>query len=108
MDASLIDNEGRGRVPSSADALDHCNLLVIAWLNKLRSSVSLCTCDDLYRANHAYLEASLVKVMHVVVVDAVLSFSLLYQLELRANYLWILLEYSLPILSLIEGYFKLS
>jgi hypothetical protein len=78
MDASLVDNEGRGRVPSSADALDHCNLLAIAWLNKLRSSASLCTCDDLHRANHAHLEASLVKVVHVVVVDAVLSFSLLY------------------------------
>jgi hypothetical protein len=78
MDASLVDNEGRGRVSSSADALDHCDLLAIAWLNKLRSSASLCACDDLHRANHAYLEASLVKVVHVVVMDAVLSFGLLY------------------------------
>jgi hypothetical protein len=78
MDASLVDNEGRGRVLSSADALDYCNLLAIAWLNKLRLSAFLCTCDDLYRANYAYLEASLVKVVYVVVVDAVLSFSLLY------------------------------
>jgi hypothetical protein len=78
MDTSLVDNKGRGRVPSSADALDYCNLLAIAWLNKLRLSASLCTCNDLYRANYAYLEASLVKVVHVVIVDAVLSFSLLY------------------------------
>jgi hypothetical protein len=87
VDASLVDNKRRGRVPSSADALDHCNLLAIAWLNKLRSSASLCTCNNLYRANYAYLEASLVKVVHVVVIDAVLGFSLLYQLKLRANYL---------------------
>jgi hypothetical protein len=46
--------------------------------------------------------------VHVVVVDAVLSFSLLYQLKLRANYLWILLKYSLPILRSIEGHFELS
>ena len=46
--------------------------------------------------------------MHIVVVDTVLGFSLLYQLEPRANYLWILLEYSLPILCLIEGHFELS
>jgi hypothetical protein len=39
--AALEDDEGRGRVPSSADALDNCNPLAIAWLNKLRSSASL-------------------------------------------------------------------
>jgi hypothetical protein len=49
-----------------------------------------------------------IKVVHVVVVDTVLSFSLLHQLEPRANYLWILLEYSLPILCLIKGHFELS
>jgi hypothetical protein len=46
--------------------------------------------------------------VHVVVVDAVLSFSVLYQREPRANYLWIFLEYSLPILGSIEGYLELS
>ena len=78
MNASFVDDERWDRISSRADALDDCNPLAIAWLNKLRSSASLCTRDDLYRANHAYLEASLVKVMYVVIVDAVLSFSLLY------------------------------
>jgi hypothetical protein len=87
VDTSLIDNKRRGCVPSSADALDYCNLLAIAWLNKLRLSASLCTCNDLYRANYAYLEASLIKVVYIIVIDAVLSFSLLYQLKPRANYL---------------------
>ena len=45
--------------------------------------------------------------MYIIVIDAILSFSLLYQLKLRANYLQILLEYSLAILCLIKGYFKL-
>jgi hypothetical protein len=45
--------------------------------------------------------------MHVVVVYTVLSFCVLYQLKPRANCLWILLQYPLPIFSSIEGYLKL-
>ena len=45
--------------------------------------------------------------MHVVVIDAVLSFSVLYQLKPRADYLWILLQYSLTILCSIKRYLKL-
>jgi hypothetical protein len=44
--------------------------------------------------------------MHVVVIDAVLSFSVLYQLKPRANYLWILLEYPLPVLCSVKGHFQ--
>jgi hypothetical protein len=40
--------------------------------------VSLCAYNNLYRANYAYLEATLIKVVHIIIVDAVLSFSLLY------------------------------
>jgi len=78
VDASLVDDEGRDRVPSSADALDHCNPLAIAWLDKIRPCASLLACNNLYRANYAHLEASLVKVVHVVVMDAVLGFGVLY------------------------------
>jgi hypothetical protein len=39
--------------------------------------------------------------------DAVLGFSVVYQLEPRANYLWILLEYSLMLLYSIERHLKL-
>lgn len=35
--------------------------------------------------------------MHVIVVNAILGFGVIYQLEPRATYLWILLEYSLAI-----------
>jgi hypothetical protein len=38
---------------------------------------------------------------------AILGFGVLYQLEPRANYLWILLEYSLSVLYSIEGYLEL-
>ncbi|KAF1924145.1 uncharacterized protein M421DRAFT_424977 [Didymella exigua CBS 183.55] len=37
-----------GCISSSADALYNCNLLLIAWLNKLRLSASLSACDNLY------------------------------------------------------------
>ena len=78
MDASLVYDKGRDRVPSSADALDQCNPLAIAWLDKIRPCASLCACNDLHCANYAYLEATLVKVVHVVVMDAILGFSLLH------------------------------
>jgi hypothetical protein len=45
--------------------------------------------------------------MHVVIIDAVLGFSILYQLEPRANCLWILLEYPLAVLYSIERYLEL-
>jgi hypothetical protein len=45
--------------------------------------------------------------VYVVIVYVVLGFSVLYQLKPRADDLWILLEYPLPIFSLIESYLKL-
>jgi hypothetical protein len=39
---------------------------------------SLYAYNNLYYTNYAYLEATLIKVVHIVVIDAVLSFSLLY------------------------------
>ena len=45
--------------------------------------------------------------MHVVIIYAVLSFSLLNKLKLYANYLRIFLEYSLIVLYLIKSHFKL-
>jgi hypothetical protein len=107
VDASFVDDERRGRIPSSADALNNCNPLAIAWLNKLWPSTSLCACNDLHRANDAHLEACFIEAVHVVVMNAVLGFSVLHQLEPRANCLWILLEYSLAILCSIESHLEL-
>ena len=107
MDASFVDNKGWGCVPSSADALDNCNPLAIAWLNKLRPSTSLRTSNNFHGPNNAHLEASLVKVVDVVVVHAILGFGLLHKLEPRANNLRIFLEYPLPILCSVERYLEL-
>jgi hypothetical protein len=95
------------RPDSSTDALDDCNPLAIAWLNKTRTSASLCTRNDLHWANEAYLKAYFIKVMHVIVVDAILGFGVLHQLKPLANCPWILLEYSLAILCSIERHIKL-
>jgi hypothetical protein len=87
VDASFVDDKRRGTRPSSADALDNCYPLLITALNKLRLSTSFRACDNFHYANYAHLEASLVKVVHVVVVYAVLGFGVLYQLKPHDNYL---------------------
>jgi len=107
VDAPFVDNKRWGCVPSGVDTLDNSNLLLIAWLNKLRLSTSFRTYNNFYRPNNAYLEACFIKIVHVIVLDAILGFSLLNKLKLRANYLRIFLEYSLIVLCLIEGHFKL-
>jgi hypothetical protein len=107
VDAPFVDNKGRDRVPRGADTLDDGNPLAIAWLNEIWPPTSLCACDDLHRANYAHLEASLIKVVHILVMDAVLGFCLLHKLEPRANYLRIFLLYPLTVLRSIESHFKL-
>jgi len=69
--------------------------------------MSLRTYNNFYRPNNAHLEACLIKVVYVIVLDAILGFSLLNKLKPRANYLRIFLEYSLTVLCLIKDYFKL-
>jgi hypothetical protein len=41
-------NERQSCIPSSTDALDNGNPLAIAWLDQLRMSISLCTCNNLH------------------------------------------------------------
>ena len=69
--------------------------------------MSLRTSNNLYSPNNPYLEASLIKVIYIIIINAVLCFSLLNKLKLRANYLRTFLEYSLIVLYLIKSYFKL-
>jgi len=87
----FIDNKRWDRVPYGADTLDNGNPLLIAWLDKLWLSTSLSASNHFYRPNDAHLEASLVKVVYIIVGNAVLNFSLLYKLKLRVNNLWIFL-----------------
>jgi hypothetical protein len=60
------------------DALNNYNLFIIAWLGKSRPYTSLKTNNNFHWPNDAYLEPSLVKVVYIIVIDAVLSFSLFY------------------------------
>jgi hypothetical protein len=106
VDTPFINNKRWGCIFSGTDALDNSNLLLIAWLNEFRLSTSFKTHDNFYRPNNAYLEACLVKVIYVVVLDTVLNFSFFNKLKPHANYLRIFLEYFLTVLCLIEGYFK--
>jgi len=81
----FIDNKRWDRVPCGADTLDNGNPLLIAWLDKLWPSISLSASNHFYGPSDAHLEASLVKVMYIIVRNAVLDFSLLYKLKPRAN-----------------------
>jgi hypothetical protein len=58
--------------------------------------VSLYTSNNLYQANNAYLEASLIKVVHIIIIDAVLSLVLSTSL----NYTLIVSRFSYTILYL--------
>jgi len=106
MDAPFIDNKRWDRVPCGVDTLDNSNPLLIAWLDKLWLSTSLSASNYFYRPNNAYLEASLVKVVYIIVGNAVLNFGLLYKLKPRANNFWIFLQYPLIILCSIKCYLK--
>ena len=63
--------------------------------------------NNYYSVNDIYYKASLIKVIYVVVIDAVLGFSIHNKLKLRANNLRILLEYPLTVLYSIKYHFKL-
>ena len=107
MDAPFVDNKRWDYVPHGTDTLDNGNPLLIAWLNELWLNMSLKASNHFYRPNNAYLEASLVKVIYVVILDTVLVFSLLNKLKPRANNLWIFLLYPLTILCSVESHLKL-
>jgi len=104
---SFINNKQWDCVPCGADTLDNSNPFSIAWLNEFWLSMFLKTSNHFYRPNNAYLETSLVKVVHVVVLDTILVFSFLNKLKSYANNFWIFLLYPLIILCLVKSHFKL-
>jgi hypothetical protein len=106
MDAPFVDNKRWDCVPRGADILNNSNPLSIAWLNKLWLSTSLRASNHFHRPNNAHLEASLVKVVYVIILDTILVFSLLNKLKPRANNLWIFLLYPLTVLCSVKSHFK--
>jgi hypothetical protein len=75
---ALKDNEGWDRPPHCVDALDDCSPLPVALLYALWPSSTLRACDNCSSRYHAHHEASLVKVVYVLIQDAVLKLGLLY------------------------------
>ena len=103
----FINNKKQSYIPSGVNALNNSNPLLIAWLNKLRLNTSFKTYNNFYRPNNAYLKTYFIKVVYIVVLDTILNFSFLNKLKLCTNYLRIFLKYSLTVLYLIKGHFKL-
>jgi hypothetical protein len=68
----------------------------------LLRSCNNCSCRYL-----AYYKASLIKVIGVVILDAILGFNIGYEAELALDYLRILAEGSLIVILLIKLYCKL-
>jgi hypothetical protein len=69
--------------------------------------MSLKASNYFYRPNNAYLEASLIKVVYIIVLNTVFIFTLFNKLKLYTNNLWIFLLYPLIIFYLVKSYFKL-
>ena len=108
MDVSLVDNKQQGRFARRTDTLDNYHLFLVTQLDKIRLGISFQFYYNLYRPNNTYLEASLIKVINILVTNTILDFGLFYKLESCANNLRIFLEYSSIVLCLVKYYFQLS
>ena len=62
-------------------------------------------CYNFYKANNTHLEACFIKVIYIILVNAIFGFCLINKSELCANYFRVFLEYFLLIFYLIKSYF---
>ena len=99
----FVDDEGWNGVSSCADPLDDCYPLSIAWLDNFRLRSSFGTSDDLQGRSNTHLKASFIEVLYVIVVDAVLGFSILKQLEPRVDNLRIFWEFPLVVFGQLKA-----
>lgn len=79
--ARFENDEGRNSPSARIDALGDYYPLPIAWLDLLWSSSQRRTCNDCSLAYLAHREACFIKVVRVVVLDAVLGFDVGYKTE---------------------------
>jgi hypothetical protein len=101
------DDEGRNSPPHCVDTLDHRCPLSIAWLHLFWLSSTIRACDNSscwYNSNH---EASLIKVVHVFIKNAVLCFHVVYKQKSVSDYFRIFAEGSLIVVLSIELNFEL-
>jgi hypothetical protein len=66
-----------------------CNLFSIARLDCNRSIASFGTSNNLCSGYNAYLEASFVEVVYILLLNAIFSNCILYQLKPVSNNLWV-------------------
>jgi hypothetical protein len=56
VDASFVDNKGRGRVPSSADTLDNCNCKLVGGGSIDDVDCVVCVSIDVSQMRGIYIE----------------------------------------------------
>jgi hypothetical protein len=78
------------------------NLLSITWLYGFRSLTPFRACNDYTGADDAHLEATLVKVVHVVVRDVILGSHVRHKPKPVLDDLWIFVQGSLVVIPLID------
>ena len=61
---------------------------------------------NFYKANNTYLEVCFIKVVYIILINAIFGFCLINKSKLRANYFKVFLKYSLLILCLVKDYFQ--
>ena len=79
---AFVDNKGWKYVAQRANTLDYCNPLTIARLYSLWLMPSFRAYNDFLLGYYTHLEARFVKVIQVSVLDTVLSFYIMFKVEL--------------------------
>ena len=83
-----LHNQERRDTPSFAiNTHNYYSLFLIPWLNCLVFTTSIYTGYNYYRVNYTYYKASFIKVIKIVVLDAIFCLYILYQSELYSNQL---------------------
>ena len=68
---------------------------------------SLRGCDNLYYYNNTYYKAYFIKVKDIILIDPILSNSIIYELKLALNNFYILILSSLVVILAIKACFEL-
>ena len=99
---ALEDNKGWDSLPYCVDACNDTGPFPVTLLHFLWSAGTLRAYDDSSCRYYAHHEARLIKVVHVFIQDAILSFGILYQAESALGYLKILAEGSFVVILSIK------
>ena len=98
----MYDKERREAPPFGINAFDCCRLFPIVRLYEFTSSTSIGTCNYYRGVDNAYYKARLVKVVEVVIKDAVFGPYIPYEGKPLANKLRIFVEGPLKVVHAIK------